>query len=65
MPSSFEDRFYLENPSLSARLRRNARLLLMLSAAAAAWLFKGYLLRRALKRAAQSKDPVILEDWSD
>jgi len=63
--SSFEDRFYLENPTFLARIQRNARLLLALLKAAGAWLFKGYRLRRALRKKSSTNQIVYLEDWKD
>ncbi|MFK7732502.1 MAG: hypothetical protein AB8B48_12860 [Pseudomonadales bacterium] len=63
--SSFEDRFYLENPTFIEKVRRNARLLLSLLIAAAMWLFKGFRLRRALRKASQEGATLKLEDWTD
>ncbi|MEM8496630.1 MAG: hypothetical protein AAF542_01325 [Pseudomonadota bacterium] len=63
--SSFEDRYYLENPTVMARAKRNARLLFSLLFAAFAWLIKGYLLRRELRKASSEGRALQLEDWTD
>ena len=63
--NSFEDRFYLENPSMMARIRRNGALLWMLFGAAIAWLTKGHRLRRALPKAQANEQAIVLEDWTD
>ena len=60
--SSFEERFYIENPSLAQALWRNLRLLGMLSLGAWTWLVKGFRLRRELRIRRQRGEVVILED---
>jgi len=60
MPS-FEDQFYLENPTRWQALRRDARLLLMLARYAFMWLTKGVVVRRAYQRAQSGGQPLDLE----
>ncbi|MFT4824584.1 MAG: hypothetical protein ACJAUG_003192 [Halioglobus sp.] len=61
MPS-FEEQFYIENPSRWQALRRDLRLLLWLAHKAWLWLGKGLLVRIAYRRARRSKKTLILED---
>ncbi len=60
--SSFERRFYLENPTRLQVLRRDIRLLWMLAGYAVLWLTRGVLVRRAYRRAQQSGEPLVLEE---
>ena len=60
--ASFEERFYLENPTRLQALRRDARLLLMLAGYALLWLTRGVRVRRAYRRACQGGEPLVLED---
>ena len=62
--SSFEKRFYIENPTLWQALRRNARLLGMLLVGGLLWMTKGAMLRRAVRRAQRNGEAIILEDIS-
>jgi hypothetical protein len=59
--ASFEQEFYLENPSRWQVLRRDARLLLRLAKYALLWLTLGVLVRRAYRRAQRSGEPLELE----
>lgn len=61
MPS-FEEQFYIENPSRYQAFKRDLRLLLWLGHKAWLWLWKGISVRRAYRRALQDNDPIILED---
>jgi hypothetical protein len=56
--SSFEDQFYLENPTRWQTLKRDLRLLCMLGLYALMWLTRGVLVRRAYKR-AQAQGAVL------
>jgi hypothetical protein len=60
MPS-FEEQFYLENPSRWQVLRRDLRLLALLARFAVLWLTRGVLVRRAYRRARQSGEPLELD----
>lgn len=60
--ASFEEQFYIENPSRWQALRRDVKLLFWLAVRAGAWLGKGWLVRRAYRRAQRNNDPLILED---
>ena len=60
MPS-FEEQFYLENPTRWQALRRDLRLLLMLARYALMWLTKGMSVRRAYERAQRGGEPLDLE----
>lgn len=64
MPS-FEEQFYLENPSHWQVLTRNLRLLTWLIRPALDWLIRGSRVRKAYQKARQSGQPVILEDIID
>lgn len=60
--ASFEEQFYLENPSRSQALRRDVLLILWLIKRAWLWLGKGLLVRRAYRRAQRDGKALILED---
>jgi hypothetical protein len=60
--ASFEEQFYLENPTRWQALRRDARLLLWLSVRALAWVVLGTRIRRAYREAQRSGEPLVLED---
>lgn len=64
MPS-FEQRFYLEDPTRLQALQRDARLLLMLAGYALMWLTRGVRVRRAYRRACRGGEPLVLEDHID
>ena len=61
MPS-FEEQFYLENPTRLQVLARDLRLLLMLAGYAVSWLTRGARVRRAYTRAQRDGEPLVLED---
>lgn len=61
MPS-FEQQFYLENPTRWQALKRDLRLLRMLAAYAFMWLTKGVQVRRAYRKAQRTGSPVELEE---
>ena len=61
MPS-FEEQFYIENPSRWQAVRRDVRLILWLCHKALLWLVKGIGVRRAYRRAQRGGEPIILED---
>ena len=63
--ASFEDQFYLENPTRWQALKRDARLLLLLSRYALLWLTRGVLVRRAYRRAQRTGKPLVLESLLD
>ena len=60
MPS-FEQQFYLENPTRWQAFRRDVRLLLLLARYALLWLTRGVLVRRAYRRAQASGEALELE----
>ncbi len=63
--TSFEDRFYLENPSRWQALRRDLRLFAWLVVRAWQWLGPGARVRRAYQRARDRGEPLVLEDVLD
>jgi len=63
--ASFEQDFYLENPTRWQAFRRDVRLLLMLMRYALLWLTRGVAVRRAYKKAQASGKPVALESLID
>ena len=60
--ASFEEQFYLENPTRLQVLWRNVKLLWWLAVRAVMWTSKGVLVRRAYRNAQVSGEPLILED---
>lgn len=60
--SSFEKRYYIQDPTFPQLLWRNTRLLWALFVGAVLWLTKGFLLRRALRKAAREHTVITLED---
>ena len=60
--TSFEEQFYLENPSRWQMFTRNLRLLWWLWQRAWLWLTLGRRIRRAYREAQASGEPVVLED---
>lgn len=60
MPS-FEERFYLENPTLGQRLKRNLKLLVWLAAGLWSWFFPGWRLRSRYREAERKTQPLTLE----
>ena len=63
--ASFEDEFYLENPTRWQALKRDARLLLLLARYALLWLTRGVVVRRAYRRAQTTGEPLVLESVLD
>lgn len=63
--TSFEDRFYRENPRLLQRLTRNLALLRWLAGGLFAWAGSGRRLRKAYARAEKDREAVVLEDYID
>lgn len=62
--AAFEDRFYLEDPGLVQRLRRDASLLLWLAGGLVQW-FRGRTVRTAYAQAQQRNAAIVLEDYVD
>ena len=60
--ASFEEQFYLENPSRWRAWQRDVRLLLWLARNGLLWLTRGVLVRRAYRRAQLQGEPLVLED---
>jgi hypothetical protein len=60
--ASFEEQFYLENPSRWQAWCRDVRLLLWLARRALLWLTRGVLVRWAYRRAQARGEPLVLED---
>jgi hypothetical protein len=63
--ASFEEEFYLENPTRWQALKRDLRLLLMLARYALLWLTKGARVRRAYRQARATGKPLELESLID
>ena len=63
--ASFEEQFYLENPSRSQALRRDLALLWWLAKVGLFWLTKGLMVRRAYKKAQRTGQALALEDVID
>ena len=61
MPS-FEEQFYLENPTRWQRLKRDIALLGWLARYALFWLFHGFSVRRAYRQAREKGEHVVLEE---
>ena len=59
--ASFEEEFYLENPTRWQAFRRNFRLLSMLLGYAVIWLTRGVHVRRAYRRAQRTGEPLEIE----
>tara|TARA_R110001592_G_scaffold337300_1_gene623735 strand:+ start:355228 stop:355425 length:198 start_codon:yes stop_codon:yes gene_type:complete len=59
--ASFEEEFYLENPTRWQALRRDIRLLCLLARYAVMWLTRGAGVRRAYRRAQSSGEPLTIE----
>ena len=58
---SFEEQFYLENPSRYQIIKRDVRLFFWLLKRALMWLGKGLLIRIAYKKAKNSGKPLVIE----
>lgn len=61
--SSYEQRFYRENPTALERVSRNVRLLCYLASGLLAWFTTGRRVRRAYDLAQQNDDTIKLEDF--
>tara|TARA_B100001057_G_C22101894_1_gene663570 strand:- start:22 stop:219 length:198 start_codon:yes stop_codon:yes gene_type:complete len=59
---SFEEEFYLENPSRYQIIKRDIRLFFWLLKRALMWLGKGLLIRIAYKKAKNSGEPLVIEE---
>ena len=59
---SFEEQFYLENPSRYQVIKRDVRLFFWLLKRALMWLGKGLLIRIAYKKAKNSGKPLVIEE---
>ena len=59
---SFEEEFYLENPSRYQIIKRDIRLFFWLLKRALMWLGKGLLIRNAYKKAKNSGKPLVIEE---
>ena len=59
---SFEEQFYLENPSRYQIIKRDVRLFFWLLKRALMWLGKGLLIRIAYKKAKNSVKPLVIEE---
>ena len=59
---SFEEQFYLENPSRYQMIKRDVRLFFWLLKRALMWLGKGLLIRIAYKKAKNSGKPLVIEE---
>ena len=60
--ASFEEEFYLENPSRMQTFIRDVRLLTRLARLALLWLTTGFRVRRQLRRSQLENNVLILED---
>lgn len=61
--SSFEERYYLSNPSFYQKLKRDLIFFLESCRFLFLWLSKGYILRKALKKAEKEKGQLVLEEY--
>ena len=59
---SFEEEFYLENPSRYQIIKRDIRLFFWLLKRALMWLGRGLLIRIAYKKAKNSGKPLVIEE---
>ena len=59
--ASFEEEFYLENPTRWQVLQRDMRLLWLLASYAVMWLTRGVVVRKAYRRAQLSGEPLEIE----
>lgn len=61
--SSFEERYYLANPTYAQRLRRNVRLALDSARFLVLWATRGRRLRALVRQAERDGSQVVLEDF--
>ena len=59
---SFEEQFYLENPTRFQVFKRDALLLIWLLKRALMWLGKGFMVRCAYKKAKKTGKPLVIEE---
>jgi len=59
---SFEEQFYLENPTRLKIIKRDLVLLLWLFRRALMWFGKGLIVRMAYKNAKKTGKPLIIEE---
>jgi len=59
---SFEEQFYIENPTRFEALKRDCLLLLWLFKRAFMWAGKGLIIRLAYKKAKNMGKPLVIED---
>tara|TARA_Y100001960_G_C14493647_1_gene738016 strand:- start:606 stop:803 length:198 start_codon:yes stop_codon:yes gene_type:complete len=59
---SFEEQFYLENPTRFQAFKRDALLLIWLLKRAVMWLGKGFRVRNAYKKAKKTGQPLVIEE---
>jgi hypothetical protein len=59
--ASFEEEFYLENPTRWQVVQRDMRLLWLLARYAVMWLTRGVIVRKAYRRARLSGEPLEIE----
>ncbi len=61
--SSFEEKYYLTDPTFMQRLRRDARMVVDSARFLVLWATLGRRLRKAVKDAERKGVPIVLEDW--
>ncbi len=61
-PKSFEDRYYLTNPTTWQRCKRNIDLLISSLMFLVLWMTKGRQVRRALKKAEENNSKIMLDE---
>ena len=61
--SSFEEKYYLTNPTLMQRLRRDARMIRDSARFLILWATLGRRLRKGVKEAERTGTQLVLEDW--
>ena len=59
---SFEEQFYLENPTRFQVFKRDVLLLIWLLKRAMMWLGKGFMVRHAYKKAKKTGKPLVIEE---
>ena len=59
---SFEEQFYLENPTRFQVFKRDVLLLIWLLKRAVMWLGKGFMVRYAYKKEKKTGKPLVIEE---
>ena len=59
---SFEEQFYLEDPTRFQVFKRDVLLLIWLLRRAMMWLGKGFMVRSAYKKAKKTGQPLVIEE---